>query len=94
MRLHLAQEGRPHMTMTQHQPISVKIGWDNETDVCVATTADIPGLAVEAESLDRLHQKVMAVLYDLAELNGFAGDGDQIPVHMMTEEFLKPARHA
>lgn len=75
-------------------PINVTIGWDKDAEVWVATTADIPGLAVEADSLDKLHQKVMAALYDLAELNGFAHDGDQIPVHLMTQELLKPAHCA
>ena len=81
------------MSATQ-PPINVTIGWDKDAEVWVATTADIPGLAVEAESLDKLHQKVMAALYDLAELNGFGHEGDQIPVHLMTEELLKPARYA
>ncbi|WP_347138492.1 DUF1902 domain-containing protein [Paracoccus sp. SSK6] len=82
------------MISVEHQPINVTIGWDQDAGVWVATTADVPGLAVEADSLDKLHQKVMAALYDLAELNGFAREGDQIPVHMVTKEFLKPVRYA
>lgn len=81
------------MTPVQQQPINVTIGWDKDAGVWVATTADVPGLAVEAKSLDTLHRKVMAALYDLAELNGFADGGDEIPVHLMTKEFLAPARH-
>ncbi|WEF25254.1 DUF1902 domain-containing protein [Paracoccus sp. S3-43] len=75
-------------------PIRVKIGWDDEARVWVATSDDVAGLAVEADSLDKVHGTVMAVLYDLVELNGFKHDGDDIPVHLMTEKLLKTAHHA
>lgn len=73
------------------KPINVKIGWDDEAKVWVATSDDVAGLAVEAESLDKVHGTVMAALHDLVELNGFAHEGDQIPVHLMTQELLKTA---
>ncbi|SNR63064.1 DUF1902 domain-containing protein [Paracoccus sediminis] len=77
--------------MTEQSPIKVRIGWDQDAGVWVATTDDVAGLAIEASSLDKLHEKVMAALYDLVELNGFAHEGDQIPVHLMTQELLKTA---
>ena len=52
-------------------PINVKIGWDDEAKVWVATCDDVPGLAIECDILDRLHPRVMDALYDLVELNGF-----------------------
>lgn len=70
------------------QPLVVKIGWDDDAKVWVATSDDISGLAVEGESLDKLHGKVMDALHDLVELNGFKHDGDDIPVSLMTEDLL------
>lgn len=51
--------------------IIVKAEWDEAAMVWVATTDDVSGFVAEAESFDALQPKVMAVLADLIELNGF-----------------------
>lgn len=75
-------------------PLTVKIGWDKEANVWVATSDDIDGLAIEGETLDKLHIKVMAALHDLVELNGFKHDGANIPAQLMIQDHLTMDRCA
>ena len=61
-----------------HAVILVRADWDDDAKVWVATSADIDGLATEAATLEELRDKVLAMVGELAELNGlvvrFAGD--------------------
>jgi hypothetical protein len=50
--------------------ITVRAAWDGEADVWFATSDDIDGLAVEAETMEKLETKVLAAVADLLELNG------------------------
>jgi predicted RNase H-like HicB family nuclease len=43
--------------------------WDAEAKVWVATSDDILGLATEAETFERLVERVIAVVPELLELN-------------------------
>lgn len=52
--------------------------WDSEARVYVATSDDVPGLATEAETLDRLVEKLRVMVPELLDANGYA-DGDEIP---------------
>ena len=52
-----------------HPLIRVSATWDDEAAVWVASTIDIPGLAVEAPTIELLGPKVKAALLDLIELN-------------------------
>ncbi len=63
--------------------IIVKAEWDAEAKVWVATTDDVSGFVAEADSFDALQPKVMAVLADLIELNGFESELAEIPVHIV-----------
>lgn len=47
----------------------VRIDWDPEAHVYVATSDDVPGLATEHESADALIQKVMELVPELLLLN-------------------------
>lgn len=47
----------------------IKIIWDSEAGVWVATNDYIP-LAMEDESLDRLMEKVREVVIELVDING------------------------
>jgi len=65
--------------------IVVRADWDEDARVWVATSADIDGLALEAETVDALYDKVSGALIDLVELND-GGDFDRehdIPFHMV-----------
>lgn len=71
----------------RHATIVVKAEWDEEASVWVATSNDIAGLAVEANTFEELNKKIPDVLCDLIELNGIEGDGmPDIPYHIMASQ--------
>ncbi|MFY9639852.1 MAG: DUF1902 domain-containing protein [Rhodomicrobium sp.] len=67
-----------------HAVILVRADWDDDAKVWVATSADIDGLATEAATLEELRDKVLAMVGELAELNGLSSDLPEIPVHIMS----------
>lgn len=69
--------------------IIVKANWDDEAQVWVATTNDIDGLSVEADTMEALKAKVDAALIDLIELNGAISDLPEIPVHIMSDQLSR-----
>lgn len=48
----------------------VNLIWDNDADVWVATSDDIPGLVMESGSFDALLERVRFAAPELLELNG------------------------
>jgi len=52
--------------------ISIAARWDSEAAVWIATSEDVPGLVVEAETWPSMIEEVRLVLPDLLELNGQA----------------------
>ena len=60
-----------------------KAEWDWDAKVWVATTEDVAGFVAESKSIEALQPKVIAVLADLIELNGFDSDLAEIPVHIV-----------
>ncbi|MEZ5813001.1 MAG: DUF1902 domain-containing protein [Rhizobiaceae bacterium] len=73
----------------KHASIVVRAEWDEEAGVWVATSSDIEGLAVEAESMEALQPKVLSAICDLMELNGLDSDLTEIPVHIMAERLSR-----
>ncbi|MFC6448417.1 DUF1902 domain-containing protein [Shinella zoogloeoides] len=73
----------------RHVSIIVRASWDDEAGVWIATSSDIDGLAVEAETLEVLEKKALAAISDLLELNGVDSDLPEIPVHIMAEHLAK-----
>ncbi|MES5096718.1 DUF1902 domain-containing protein [Agrobacterium sp. BA1120] len=69
--------------------IIVRALWDEEAAVWVASSHDIDGLAVEAETVELLEKKVLAAISDLIELNGVDSDLPEIPIHFMAEHLAK-----
>ena len=49
---------------------TVKAEWDSEAGVWVATSEDVPGLVTEADTLERLIEKLRAMVPEMLELNG------------------------
>jgi predicted RNase H-like HicB family nuclease len=49
--------------------IRVKVIHDDEANVYVATSSDVPGLVVEAKSLDELNKEVLDLIPELITLN-------------------------
>jgi predicted RNase H-like HicB family nuclease len=44
--------------------------WDPEAGVWVATSADVPGLATEAETIEGLTKRLRTMIPELLEANG------------------------
>lgn len=63
--------------------------WDGEARVWVATSDDIPGLVTEAETFERLVERVIAIAPELLELNNQApGDGAELKFEAVRREHL------
>ena len=60
--------------------IIVKAEWFEEDGVWIAQSDDVPGLAAQSESLEKLRPKVMAMISDLIELNHLQIQLSEIPV--------------
>jgi predicted RNase H-like HicB family nuclease len=50
-------------------PLNIIAEWDPEASVWVATSEDIKGLAIDAPTLERLVERLPAVIEDLIEFN-------------------------
>lgn len=48
---------------------TVNFTWDNEADVWIATSDDIPGLVLESGSFDALLERTRFAIPELLELN-------------------------
>lgn len=73
----------------RHSSIVVRAIWDSEAQVWVASSSDIGGLSVEADTIEALNTKVLAAIADLIELNGIDSDLAEIPVHLLSEHFSR-----
>ena len=51
---------------------NVKLTWDGEASMWVATSDDVPGLVLESNSYDALIEKVKVAIPELLELNNNA----------------------
>lgn len=65
--------------------IMVRAVWDEDANVWWASTSDIHGLAAEAPTLEELNAKVLAMLADLIEANGFDSELPEVPVYFLAE---------
>jgi hypothetical protein len=66
--------------------IIVRVDWDDEAKVWVATSDDI-GLVTEAETQEALEQKAIAMILELLALNEQTySDLPDIPIHFMAEK--------
>lgn len=54
----------------------VRAEWDQEAEVWVATSDDVPGLATEAETLELLSAKLNRMIPELLEANGVTPSED------------------
>ena len=55
-----------------NRPLIVHAVWDDEAKVWVATSDDVPGLVTEAETTERLIEKLKVMIPELLEENGLA----------------------
>jgi hypothetical protein len=54
--------------------ITIQARWDTESDVWLATSPDVKGLVVEAETWSRMINETRLVLPDLLDMQGQSGD--------------------
>lgn len=47
----------------------INLTWDNESNVWIATSEDVPGLVLESGSFDALLERVRFAIPELIELN-------------------------
>ena len=69
--------------------ITVTARWDDQARVWIATSEDVSGLVVEADTWADMIEEVRLVLPDLLELSGQAGDG--LSLTFRAEEHLARA---
>ncbi|KGF68758.1 hypothetical protein LL06_14605 [Hoeflea sp. BAL378] len=65
--------------------IIVRADWDDEASVWVASSSDIEGLCIEADTVEALEPKVLAAIHDLLELNGTRFETPEIPVQIVAQ---------
>jgi hypothetical protein len=66
--------------------ITIQARWDDEADVWLATSEDVPGLVVEADTWPAMIEEVRLVLPDLLELSGQSGE--KLSLTFKAEEHL------
>ena len=75
--------------------LMVKAFWDEEAEVWVAESEDVPGLVTEAGTMEALISKLKVLIPELLEANGLFGEIDddgQIPFHLLSERIEKIQR--
>ena len=60
--------------------MAIELCWDEESSMWIAVSHDIPGLALESDSLDVLVVKVKEAVPELIKLNGCIQTGLELPV--------------
>ena len=66
----------------------VKIIWDQDAGVWVATSNDIPGLVLESSSLDELHRRLHLAIPELLVLNHVAPQPSRVSYHSEMQETI------
>ena len=74
------------------KPLFVRAEWDEDARVWVATSDDVPGLATEEDSLERLIEKLKIMIPELLDANGI-GREYEVPFEILTRRF-ETTRHA
>ena len=68
------------------KPLFIRAEWDEEALVWVATSDDVPGLATEESTIERLIDKLKIIIPELFEANGIAQEYE-IPFEIITRRF-------
>lgn len=78
-----ASKGEPSSML---KPLFVRAEWDEEAKVWVATSDDVPGLATEDVTMERLMDKLKIIIPELLEANGIKVD-QAVSFEVMTRRF-------
>ena len=68
------------------KPLFIRVEWDEEASVWVATSDDVPGLATEENNMEGLIEKLKTMIPELLEANGI-GQESEIPFELITRRF-------
>lgn len=70
-----------------------RVEWDEEAEVCVATSDDVPGLVAEADTTEALLMKLRTLVPELLEANGYP-DAAKVPFELLARRFDVAHRQA
>jgi predicted RNase H-like HicB family nuclease len=68
------------------KPLFIRAEWDDEVQVWVASSDDVPGLATEEKTLEGLIQKLKIMIPELLEANGTEMK-QEIPFELISRRF-------
>ncbi len=68
------------------KPLFVRVEWDEEAKVWVATSDDVPGLATEEDTMEDLIDKLKILIPELLVANGISGEFD-VPFEVLARSF-------
>ena len=68
------------------KPLFVRAEWDEEAHVWVATSDDVPGLATEERTIERLVEKLKILIPELLDANGVEQEFE-VPFEILTRRF-------
>jgi len=71
----------------------VRAEWDEEAEVWVATSDDVPGLVAEADTAEALLAKLHILIPELLDANGYP-DAGEVPFELFTRRFDVAHRQA
>lgn len=72
-------------TMKKIQKLTINCIWDDEASVWVASSEDIQGLSIEAESLELMNTRLKEVIPELMALNSGNHIPKEIPYHLHSD---------
>lgn len=70
-----------------NRPYFIRVKWDSDACVWVASSNDVPGLVTEADTIEALDAKLQTVVPELLELNGCLPAGDTIQFEIFARRF-------
>ena len=68
------------------KPLFIRVEWDDDACVWVATSDDVPGLATEQETMENLIKKLKILIPELLEANKITS-GSEVPFEILTRRF-------
>jgi predicted RNase H-like HicB family nuclease len=68
------------------KPFFIRAEWDEEAEVWVATSDDVPGLVTEESTMEGLIAKLKIIIPELLEANGVLID-QKVPFEVLTRRF-------
>jgi len=68
------------------KPLFVRAEWDDEAQVWVATSDDVPGLATEESTLEGLVEKLKVIIPELLDANDAIG-GAEVLFEVLSRRF-------